>query len=69
MTRIHFARIAGFIGLVAVGLTVPQEAWASVIDHVEGAQEHYTDLAMFAGILGGLWALDTVTWPYLTGQS
>lgn len=68
MTRNQLTRIASFVALVAAGLAVPADAWASVIDHVEGAKEHYTDLAAVAGILVALWAVDTVTWPYLTGQ-
>lgn len=69
MTRINLTRIAGFVALVAAGIAVPAETWADVITHVEGAQEHYTDLAAVAGVLAGLWALDTYTWPYLTGQA
>ena len=47
---------------------VPAEAWAGIIEQVDVTGGYYQEIAGLAAILAGLWVVDTVTWPYLTGQ-
>ena len=68
MTFTWMTRAAVFVALVGLGLAVPADAWAGIIERVDVASGFYQEIASVAGILCALWALDTVTWPYLTGQ-
>lgn len=68
MTKTLLTRAALFIALAGIGLAVPAEAWAGIIEHVDVASSYYQEIASVAAILAGLWVVDTVTWPYLTGQ-
>lgn len=68
MTRTLLTRAAAFIAIVGIGLAVPAEAWAGILEQVEAVQPFYQEIAAVAGILTALWVVDTVTWPYLTGR-
>lgn len=68
MTGTYLTRFTFFVAIVGFGLAMPAEAWAEIIEKVEVAQGYYVEIASAAGILAGLWVLETVTWPYLTKQ-
>lgn len=68
MTQTLLTRAALFVALVGVGLAIPADAWAGIIDGVDTASVYYQEVATVAAILAGLWVVDTITWPYLTGQ-
>ena len=68
MTRTILQRTAVFMLIVGAGFAIPAEAWAGIIERVEVAEGYYQEILGLAGILTGLWVVDTVTWPYLTGQ-
>lgn len=68
MTGTFLTRCTVFVAMIGLGLALPAEAWADIIQKVDVAKGYYLEAASVAGILAGLWVLDTVTWPYLTGQ-
>lgn len=68
MTGTFMTRFTVFVAMVGIGLALPAEAWADIIEKVDVAKTYYVEIASAAGLLAGLWVLDTVTWPYLTGQ-
>ena len=68
MTGTLFTRVTVFVAMIAAGLALPAEAWADIIEKADVASGYYVEIASAAGLLAGLWVLDTVAWPYLTGQ-
>ena len=68
MTRTILIRTAAVAVLAGIGMGVPAEAWAGIIEQVDVTGGYYQEIASVAAILGALWIVDTVTWPYLTGQ-
>lgn len=68
MTRTLLIRTAAIAALAAIGMGIPLEAWAGIIEHVDIASGYFQEIGGLAAILAGLWVVDTVTWPYLTGQ-
>ncbi len=68
MTKTILIRTAAIAVLAGIGMGVPAEAWAGIIEQVDVTGGYYQEIAGLAVILGGLWVVDTVTWPYLTGQ-
>ena len=68
MTRTILIRTAAIAVLAGIGMGVPAEAWAGIIEQVDVTGGYYQEIAGLAAILAGLWVVDTVTWPYLTGQ-
>lgn len=68
MTRKILIR-TGIVALIAaIGMGIPLEAWAGIIERVDVASGFYQEILGVAAILAGLWIIDTITWPFLTGQ-
>ena len=68
MTKTILIRTAAIVLLAGMGMGIPAEAWAGIIERVDVASGYYQEIGGLAAILAGLWVVDTVTWPYLTGQ-
>ncbi|MEM9063127.1 MAG: hypothetical protein AAGD13_21915 [Pseudomonadota bacterium] len=68
MTRKLMIRTAIFTLLAAAAFALPAEAWAGIVEQVEAAKGYYTEILAAAGIVVALVAIDTISWPWLTGQ-